>query len=973
MYKALLFFLFLAGTFGIVSGQFAEPITTMDGVKQSSIDLNGTWLFNQVFQENHAVLEKTDASWKEIKVPGEWRMQGYEVDPGTHATYFREFEVPADWKNNTVYLQCDAVFSDVKIWINGKNAGTHTGPLVAFEKEVSALLNYNGTNRITMAIVSETLADTLMSGTQYAAHQLGGILRKINLFVVPKVHLADLTIQTDLDQSFKDATLKISGSLRNDGKAETTKIQVTLYDPQGNKVPVNGDQFIISADSRSQTINQSFSVINPLKWNAEHPHLYHLELTVESARGTAKIRKQIGFRELEVVGNQLFVNGRPVKLKGVNRHEVHPLMGRSLTPELWKEDAKLYKKANLNYIRTSHYPAAKEFIEWCDSLGLYVELENPISWIGHHANAHWVNNDPHNPDYYPYLENISDANISFFKNHPSIIIWSMANESAWGPNWAKLAKFFELKDPTRPATFHDQAYGTFNNFGSTAMPIANIHYPGTAGPTVAEDFPRPLLFGEYAHLNTYNRTEIVTDPGVRDAWGRGFKKMWEGMYKSRGCLGGAIWSGIDDVFYLSEGRAVGYGEWGPIDGWRRHKPEYFHIKKSYSPVKIHNRQILNPDPGNGIVLQVENRFDFTNLNECKITWELENETGIINLDLPPRQFGALRIYPETKNLDGKILMLTVTSPQGIEVEKCAIEIGKVKRNNFPFNPVQSDNFRVVEINEKLLEISGSGFSWMFNLETGKLDGAIVEGKRVLEEGAELMLLSLTSGQVLTEHSLDIPFHNSTCTGWQAENVSWSEKKDTVKVTVTGYYSEAEGEVIYLFTNQGALEVSYNVKSKIEINPRQFGLVFSVPRDIQNLRWYRKGLWSYYPENHIGRAFGEAIPFDKNAFFMDSFEKEPASDWRFDANKLGTNDFRATRENIFWASLTEENGAGVVIVSDGSHAFRSFVDGEKINFLVADYSTGGGDPFFSSYYKDERISIKKGDAIKGAVKLQLINK
>ena len=116
-------------------------------------------------------------------------------------------------------------------------------------------------------------------------------------------------------------------------------------------------------------------------------------------------------------------------------------------------------------------------------------------------------------------------------------MWSMANESAWGPNWAKLADFFAEKDPTRPATFHDQAYGGFNNYGSQKMPVANIHYPGIGGPDVAENFDRPLLFGEYAHLNTYNRTEIVTDPGVRDAWGRGFKKMWEKMYKSRGCLG----------------------------------------------------------------------------------------------------------------------------------------------------------------------------------------------------------------------------------------------------------------------------------------------------------------------------------------------------------------------------------------------------------------------------------------------------
>lgn len=951
-------------------GQFTEIPVATDKI-QNKIELNGIWFFKPVFNESDLGVSKINNSWHKINVPGEWLMQGFEVEKGKQAGYFKEFDVPSDWKNYDIYLRCDAVFSKAKIWVNEQEAGSHTGPMVAFEKDVTHLIKTGKTNQIYLGIVSETMADTLMSGTQYAAHQLGGILRKIYLYAVPKVHLSDLKVQTVFDENFENAELKINGQLINKEKAVSALVSVSLIDPSGTMVQLKENEFKVDLkDENRKEFNLDFDINNPSKWDAEHPNLYQLNITVSSNGSEERIIKEIGFRQIEVVGNQLFVNGKPVKLKGVNRHEVHPLRGRSLTPELCKRDAELFKNANVNYIRTSHYPPSEEFVEWCDKLGLYIELENPLSWVGHHANHHWANNEPHNPEFYPYLESISNANISFYRNHPSVTIWSMVNESAWGPNWERLADFYTKKDPTRPATFHDQAYGGFNNYGSTKMPVANIHYPGTSGPAVAEDFQRPLLFGEYTHLNTYNRTEIVTDPGVRDAWGRGFKAMWEGMYKSRGCMGGAIWSGIDDVFYLPDGRSVGYGEWGPIDGWRREKPEYFHMKKTYSPVKIHNQHLPTPKLGKGITLQVENRYDFTNLNECQILWKLENEQGQLSMDLDPHQFGILSLYPKTVNLDGKLLELTITSPQGIEVEACVIEIGTVKRHDFPFVKTESAELIVSE-KAKILDIMGTGFNWKFDLDEGKLISAEVEGSKVINSGAELMILNLTTGECLTEHSLDIPFHNSVCSNWKTESANWIKTNDTISVQIKGSYSEAAGEITYRFSGDGRLEVNYKMTSKIEIDPRQIGMVFTVPEEFKNLQWYRKGLWSYYPENHIGRTIGNAVPFDNKAFYLESFEQQPDNDWCFDANKLGTNDFRSTRENIYWAALTNDKGAGITVISDGKHAFRSFVDGENISFLVADYSTGGGDLFFSGHYRNERIHIKEKGEIAGAIKIQLV--
>lgn len=251
-------------------------------------------------------------------------------------------------------------------------------------------------------------------------------------------------------------------------------------------------------------------VKSPLLWDNEHPNLYRLHLDLyEGENSIAQIEKKFGFREVEVRGNRLLVNGRPVKLRGVCRHEAHPLYGRSLTDEEWKADAELYRAANCNFIRTSHYPPAEEFIEYCDELGLFVELEAPVCWIGHHANENWQKLNYKDEKYYDYVLQADMETVHFYRNHPSVIFWSMANESYWNKGFAQVAEYMKKADTTRPFAFHDQAYGGFNNQGSTA-PIANIHYPGPGGYQEATKSDRPMTYGEYCHLNVYNRSELVT-------------------------------------------------------------------------------------------------------------------------------------------------------------------------------------------------------------------------------------------------------------------------------------------------------------------------------------------------------------------------------------------------------------------------------------------------------------------------------
>lgn len=934
----------------------------------SSISLNGTWKFNPSPEVKIFESSSFQRSWNNIEVPGEWTMQGFEVKPDVRAAYQTRFKVPEEWSGRTIMLRFDGVYSDAIVWINGKKAVSHVGGFNVFEADITSLLK-TGFNTLTAGVMNESIADTLSCGTQYAAHPLGGIPRKVTLFTVPDAHISDVFIKTDLDNDYINAKLELGVLYKNAGKGvNEAALKIDLLSPEGKVIASNSHKVsLLHRKEFSEEIIMDVS--NPLKWNAEDPNLYNLRIQFSSEAGKEIIERKVGFRKLEVTGNQLFLNGTAIKLHGVNRHEVHPLKGRSLNMELWKKDALLYKEANINYIRTSHYPPAEEFINLCDSIGLYVELENPLVWIGHDANLKLPSGEAKNPRLLPELIKTTRETITFYRNHAAIIFWSLANESAWSENWKLVLASADSLDNTRPKSFHDQAYGIGNNFGSTSMPIANIHYPGPKGPEVAATFERPLLFGEYCHLNTYNRQEIATDPGVRDAWVRGFNPMWEKMYKSRGCLGGAIWSGIDDAFMLPAGKLVGYGEWGPIDGWRRLKPEYYHIKKTYSPVIISNRRASITKNGE-ILLQVENRFDFTNLKDCRFEWEINGEKGTSDVDLLPHNSGILRIKPGKSELKGKILAIKIFSPYNLLIEESLVEIGEIDHRNMPFALFPQEIMNMTE-DQQFITIYQKDLKWIFDKKIGKLTLAVVRGDTVINGGAELMILPLHSEECKTEHSLDIPFINNTCKEWNLKSVNSGTINDTIKIKVEGSYKEAEIVLNYCFIKGGILVTEYNFSAKEAVDPRQIGLVFSVPRTNENLKWYRKGFWSSYPLWHIGRINGEALPFPSNVFYINKLGVEPSGEWRFDANSLGTNDFRSTKDNIYWAALTRPAGAGIMAVSDAKHSFRSWVNDNKINFLVAGYSNGGGEMFFASHLESERKPLKPGDKFKGEVTLKII--
>lgn len=924
---------------------------SVKNIYNNKLSLNGVWQFSE---------KESGEDWHNIQVPGQWSMQGFKVDSAGFARYCRTFEVPQDWEGQEVILRFDGVHSEYNVFINGHKVGSHMGGMTPYEMNITDVLQ-KGDNELSLTVRSESLADMLGSLTQYAAHQLGGITRKVTMFAVPKVHLSDMRVVTELDDSYSHAKLKVYAAVTNmsDKEVKGVRLNLTLdKHTAAGTLPLP----VIEA-GKTWKGWMEIEVDNPELWDNEHPNLYTMQLDLYKEGGVlSQIKKRIGFREVQILGNQLLVNGKAVKLRGVCRHEAHPLYGRSLTQEEWKTDAELYRAANCNFIRTSHYPPAEEFIEYCDEMGLFVEVEAPVCWIGHGANANWQKLNYKDKQYYDYVLQADMETVHFYRNHPSVIFWSMANESYWNEGFAQVAEYMKKADTTRPFAFHDQAYGGFNNQGSTA-PIANFHYPGPAGCDEAEKSDRPMTFGEYCHLNVYNRSELVTDPGIRSDWALALQPMWERMYATQGVLGGSIWSGIDDIFQLPDGNAVGYGAWGPIDGWRRPKPEYWDMKKIYSPVKVYTESL---DPSGRLVVCLENRYTFTDLNEVKVNWRFGKENGVAQLNLPPHQKGELVVEVSDPDAANQ-LELEFIDPRGFVADEYSIPVGEQKQNKLETPASLATKVRQ---NRSQFVVTGKDFLCRIDRTTGTIVSLEKGGRKILSGGPWLMVLPLVSGGCYPNHNAATPPFNDLCKEWKAASVSTGKEGENVWVKVSGAYADFDGAYTLTMNANGEVRIDYAFTAKADVNPRQWGMVFETYEGFDEVFWRRKGLWNVYPADHISRPTGSAVSFYEEVPENPNPRVKPTWAWSKDFNQLGSNDFRSTRRNIWYAGLKAGQSSQVVAVSDGNQHWRCWKEGKRSRFLIADFVTAGDEMFLASHYAPYRKPLKKGDVIKGNITLRV---
>jgi len=935
-----------------VSGRGEQPVPllppvpdSVGGIHVASVSLDGEWEFD----------EGSGGSRARIEVPGEWEMQGFHVEAGATAHYRRTFTLPPGWEHLRIWIRFDGVSSWCSVSVNGVSAGTHEGSFVPFAFDITRAVK-PGTNALDVGVRWGTISDTLACTSQYAAHPVGGILRRVRLFALPETHLREFSYTTRLDSGLTSALLTLRTAVGSAGSRRgTTLITWTLTDERG-VAAARASQRVTPSESgeRGGEDSCTLQIAHPLAWDPEHPHLYILRgsLTVDGNM-CETIRSRIGLRQIALRGNRLFVNGRPVKLRGVNHHDVYPLTGRSVTAELCRRDVELFREANCNYIRTSHYPPSEALLEACDELGMFVESEASLCWIAHEAAPTWKGRDYRDSAILPFMARANIENVLAGRNHPCVIIWSLGNESKWSPLWERVNREVKRLDPSRPTSFHDQAWGTYNNEGSRAD-IANYHYPGPDGPALCDrTTDRPTLFGEYMHVQTYARRENEADPGVRgDTYARPLAAMVDSVYAHGGALGGAIWAGVDDIFHLSTEKICGYGTWGLIDGWRRPKPEYTAARKAYAPVVFRKIPSLLPSSGR-IVLHVENRFNFTNLSECAIGARAGDNIVELQANVPPHTQGTLEF--DITPLGGKRpVIISIRDPRGFDCAEESLGHGvhPPSRASIPVTVSLAENSDAFTVRSGQAE---------FCVE--RRDGSlryILAGEDTLAGNCgRLMLVHHnpddggapgTSGNNYTQ---DIaPLTYTPCGGFAPSSVTAEQGTGgAIRLAVRGAYGkDLEGKLTVEFLSSGDVRFSYDYTVLSGFTKaagtllRQYGLLFTLRRSLNRLTWTRQGLWSVYPPYDPDRLEGTAMANPREGRSIELPRVVPHGDWKENANRLGSNDFRGTKEGILSASLADGGRHSLTVTADGTQSTRTWVENGAIMLLVAGFNGPGSCPF-----------------------------
>ena len=628
------------------------------GMSSSSLLLNGDWQFRFAPQ----------GKWNTVQVPGELAMQGYAIEHDTPYLYRKSFTLPADYKGKRVILRFDGVYSHAVLSVNGKQVREHHGGFTRWETDVTEFVRPGKKNEIQLEITDRI--DDISYASGYAHHPIGGILRDVTVFALPETCFYDFAAETHLDSLYRDAVLKVSYTGRTAGNAE---VVYSLTDPAGRQVPLSQSIFILKEDGNSNEL----PVRNPLKWDAEHPNLYTLTVTLrEEGKEISRFSQQIGFRDVKIVKDRMLVNGLPVKLRGACRHDIHPTLGRTTTAELDSLDALRFKQSNMNFVRTSHYPPSERFLHFCDRFGIYVESETAVCFVDTYRQKNYApGRTQDSAEFAPrYLSQCREM-VKAFRSHPSVLFWSIGNESVYGKNFQDCWDWVKATDTTRPVIF---IYPGSVGEKKPIYDILSMHYQDVDGNLnqwgrATRNFQGhgiPALFDEWAHPACYTYKTLQDDPNIREFWGISLDKMWSGLFDAPGGLGGAIWGYIDETFMLPEpkmgtsfwkefartakpedyqGNCVGYGEWGIVDVWRREKPEFWATKKAYSPVRLLTEQVGDYTTGERLVLPVYNRFDHTDLNEIKVRYiykGIEKETQTTSI--APHQKGVLIIPADVR-------------------------------------------------------------------------------------------------------------------------------------------------------------------------------------------------------------------------------------------------------------------------------------------------------------------------------------
>jgi beta-galactosidase len=854
--------------------------------------LNGRWKFNWVRKPADRPLDfyledYDDGDWDEIPVPGNWEVNGFGVPiylnhpfefeenpPYIHhyynpvGSYRRTFVIPESWDGREIFIHFGAVKSAMYLWVNGEKVGYSQGSKLPAEFNITSYVR-TGTNTLAVEVYRWSDGSYLECQDFW---RISGIERDVYLWAAPKVHVRDFFVIGDLDDAYRDGIFELAANVRNYGQSAASGWTLTaeLLDGSGNPVLPQGSlaQAVTVGTDEEVELDFRQTVPSPAHWTAETPNLYTLLLTLADDGGeiVEVITSRVGFRTVEIKDGLLQLNGVPITVKGVNRHEHDPLTGHVVSDEMMLLDIKLMKQFNINAVRTSHYPNDPRWYELADEHGLYVIDEANIEshGRGYHPDTTFGNDPAWKAAHLERTIRMVERD----KNHPSIIIWSLGNEAGNGVNFYATYDWIKERDKSRPVQY-ERALLDRNT---------DIYVPMYAGFQHLVDYAerhddRPLIMCEYAHA-------------MGNSVGN-FVDYWEIIDRYANLQGGFIWDWVDQGLLTTNENGdtiFGYGgDFGPpgtpSDGNflmngvvlpdRRPNPSLHEVKKVYQYIRVEPSDLVR-----GLV-EIHNRYDFRGLGDLTLAWTViadgvPQQSGAVNefdiaagerqrMRLPIRRFEPVPGVEYHLNLAFTTTEATDLIPEGHEVAfeqfPLPIETPVTASSIESLPPLQ-----VID-DETSITITGNDFSLALDKNEGVITSYVFRGNELILTGPR-------------PNFWRAPTDNDFGGRWQKTLSIWrdaGERRTVRSVTVMQdgpnvvrirarsrlEAGRASYSTLYTILGNGAVTVDNHFEPRDEGLPRmpRFGTQMTLPREFANVQWYGRGPHESYWDRKAGAPVG----------------------------------------------------------------------------------------------------------------------
>jgi beta-galactosidase len=870
-------------------------------------------------------------------VPGYWEAQGFGeptwFQPNDEVGYYRRtFTVPAGWQGRRVRLRLEGANNGAGIWVNGKEVGYHESGFTAFEYDVTPLLHFGAENLITARVSKWTLTADYDTDDVYF---LGGLWRDVYLYSLPGDRIEDFWVRTEFDPVYRNAVLRVQMKLQGADarRARRAVVEGLLRDADGKEIALPDLRAEVTLAGRDPVPIELASVVeSPHKWTAETPYLYALALRLKiDGQAVQEFTNTVGFRQVEVQGSRIVVNGVPIGIRGVVTTRANPNDAGESREKIFAREIRLLKEANINAIRSHTTPLEEDFLSLCDRAGIYVMPDVPNVWV-------------HEGDF-RYLTGglVARARDVFeqHKNHPSVILWHVGNENP--PTTAYLgggqaARWLHATDPTRPVAICRNLVDS----RELETQFSDLHYNPMTYPEFREISSTPLLFGEFHAVP--NEIDRLKDLGFVETWGRSLEQEWAAfLHRYYYVVGGLICCWDDGVVKGN----LGANQWGVVDSKRQAKPVHYHIRKVFAPVKV---ELANPSFANGNLVagvKVTNLYNFINLDGFKFEWQLEKAGR------PVASLHAdYRVEPMT-NFFFPLSFKAVEGADRLRVSVYDSDGYSIQDEEFPL-PVP---WRVQTYYSFLRRIDATPEGLGLPVEFKGYATSVRTGSYTATWGAgpAIQIKDRSGRELVTLNGFAMHAESSGWTSMEVGAVTYQPAAvghDSVVIpfSITGKTKDQKTPwqvpgLIHAMFYESSVDVSYELRPKSAVVIPEAGIRLLLGNQFTRLSWNRDALWSVPPKDSLEGSLEQLVPLAK-------------------LHETGS------KRRVYWVSA---EGEGVTALMEGNGATTNLRPGESSNEIVwSDFLAAGN--FLGKFDKDTaEKKLAAGETFRGGFILHFLTK